>query len=841
MGIVHLAEQTHPIRRNVALKLIRRSAMAPEVVARFHAERVAMARLGHANVARVYDAGTTDDGTPFIAMEYVPGPPITEWCDARKATLEARLRLFIDVCRGVQHVHQKGLIHRDIKPQNILVTETDGRPVPKVIDFGIAKGADERLTEETLTREGGLIGTPTYLAPEALRGEAVDTRCDVYSLGMVLHRLLVGVAPLTAENGDILGLIERLADGDAVPRPSERLASLTQRARQRISALRQTTIGELDRSFRHDLDWIVVKAIESVDRRYATPGELAADIENYLDGAPVAARPPSLWYLASKAAKKRRWTLVTIGVLLAASMVGTVSTVVQAERAAEHAARAEEEAARAELERQSAQQISGFLVGLFRQANPYRVAGVEPTVREVLDRAAEDLTSEDLAPLVRADLLYTVADVYLQLALYERALEPATLSLALREAHLKSGDTLIAATLIALSHAEIRTGRFGKVLERLDRAEAIYIARDVPRKEYSRLLRTRGGYYLDTGQLAEADATFRSILRDRMSDIGPDSPLLLTDLRNLAVLAFSMGDLDQMEAWLDQADGIGVEEQRTQMPDMLGLRSQLLETRNELEPSLEFAKQAYAASLEQHGPRGTPVMSARVRVGRILINLGRHEEGLVELTAAMEEPQTTPRDRASASLGAAEVYLRQGRPMAAAKLLGEHAKTYENPNSEDALSTAAMLGRALHQAGEHADAEAPLKRALSGLLRETTPPRATVAWIRLLLADIYSSRLDHYLAAEMYTLSSLDYESEVGPDNPDTIWAIHLAGTAFHAMKAHGKAEDAYIRSMAAVHDMPSEAQRRTMYRDIIRWLEETDRTAEAAPFRRSLAALDSK
>ncbi len=311
MGEVWLAEQDKPIRRRVALKLIKLGMDTKQVIARFEAERQALALMDHSNVARVIDAGATPEGKPYFAMEYVKGEPITDYCDKHQLTTKERLELFTQVCEGVQHAHQKGIIHRDIKPSNIMVAIDGDKPVPKIIDFGVAKATEHRLTEQTLlTQMGVLIGTPEYMSPEQaeMTGLDIDTRTDVYSLGVLLYELLVGALPFDPQELRQAGFdeIRRKIREDQPSRPSTRISTLGEALR--ISATdRRTDPESLARELRGDLDWITMRALEKDrTRRYGSPHHLAADIERSLKNEPVFAGPPTIAYRARKFMRRHR-------------------------------------------------------------------------------------------------------------------------------------------------------------------------------------------------------------------------------------------------------------------------------------------------------------------------------------------------------------------------------------------------------------------------------------------------------------------------------------------------------------------------------------------------------
>ncbi len=329
-GIVFMAEQQHPVRRKVALKVIKPGMDTRQVIARFEAERQALALMDHPNIARVLDAGATDSGRPYFAMDLIKGIPITAYCDQNQLTPRERLHLFISVCQAVQHAHQKGVIHRDLKPSNILVTLHDGTPVVKIIDFGIAKAVGHQLTDKTIfTGFAQMIGTPLYMSPEqaALSSVDVDTRSDIYSLGVVLYELLAGATPFDYERLHKAGYDEmrRIIREEEPPRPSTRLSTLGQ-AGSTISAQRKSDPKQLCKMLRGELDWIVMKALEKVrDRRYESASALAGDIQRYLDDEPVQACPPSPRYRLGKFLRRHRTSVVITAILLTVAVAAAAS------------------------------------------------------------------------------------------------------------------------------------------------------------------------------------------------------------------------------------------------------------------------------------------------------------------------------------------------------------------------------------------------------------------------------------------------------------------------------------------------------------------------------------
>ena len=357
MGAVYMAEQEWPVRRQVALKIIKPGMDSEQVISRFEAERQALAMMDHPNIARVLDAGATDSGRPYFVMELVHGVPITEYCDDAQLTPRERLELFVPVCQAIQHAHQKGIIHRDIKPSNVLVTLYDGVPAPTVIDFGVAKATDQRLTERTMFTEfGSIVGTLEYMSPEQAEMSAlgVDTRSDIYSLGVLLYELLTGTTPLQTGKpaprcGVLAEILKRIRDERGRrPRPSTRLGDSKESRSSRSRTGGGPSSSKLARLLKGDLDWIVMKALEKDrSRRYETANGFARDIERYLAGDAVEACPPTAAYRLRKFARKNRAALATFSAFAALLVLGAALSLWQAIRATRAEAHARAEADRA--------------------------------------------------------------------------------------------------------------------------------------------------------------------------------------------------------------------------------------------------------------------------------------------------------------------------------------------------------------------------------------------------------------------------------------------------------------------------------------------------------------
>jgi eukaryotic-like serine/threonine-protein kinase len=422
-GAVFLAEQETPVIRRVALKIIKLGMDTRQVIARFEAERQALAMMDHPNIARVLDAGATDTGRPYFVMELVRGDPITAYCDSNKLTIRERLELFQQVCHAVQHAHTKGIIHRDLKPSNVLVTVADGKPIPKVIDFGIAKATNSRLTEKTLfTEHRQLIGTPAYMSPEQaeMSGVDIDTRSDVYSLGVLLYELLAGVPPFDPERlrSGAYGEMQRIICDEEPPRPSTRLATLTTLAE--IAAHRRTNPPHLSSMIKGDLDWIIVKALEKDrTRRYDTAIGLAEDVGRHLRGEPVLAAPPSVVYRTRKLVRRHR----------AAFVVSASFVLLLASAAAVSAGlwlRAEGQALQARRERDQFEKIAREMESTWDGLSADVARGRDTTLlRELMQKSAERIRNGELAAAPEAELRMrlTIGRVYWALGEYVLAHE----------------------------------------------------------------------------------------------------------------------------------------------------------------------------------------------------------------------------------------------------------------------------------------------------------------------------------------------------------------------------------------------------------------------------------
>jgi serine/threonine protein kinase/tetratricopeptide (TPR) repeat protein len=547
MGEVWLAEQKKPIHRTVALKLIKAGMDTKAVVARFESERQALAMMDHPSIARVYDASSTAEGRPYFVMEYVPGLPITEYCDKHRLTIKERLELFIQVCEGVQHAHQKAIIHRDLKPSNVLVMEQGDKAVPKIIDFGLAKATAQRLTDKTMFTElGVMLGTPEYMSPEQAdqREQNIDTRTDVYSLGVILYQLLVGALPFDAKALRAAGFDEilRKVREDEPPKPSTRIRSMGA-----ASAASAEKRKEEPRSFaehlRGELDWITMKALEKDRvRRYGAVSELSADISRYLRSEPVLAGPATAAYRMRKYAVRHRIALgIAAGVLLLLTGFAVTQAV--------ELRRITQERNRAARERDRANRITGFMTNMFKVSDPKEARGNTITAREILDKASADIdTGLTKDPELQAEWMHIIGDVYEKLGLYPRAESLQQESMEIRQRVLgpKHLDTLESVSSLAVVLAD--EGRYAEA-EKSDR-ETLDIRRRVLGPEHPETLSSVNNLanaLLGEGRYAEAEKLYRETLDIHRRVLGPEHSDTLGSMNNLANALFGEGRYAEAE------------------------------------------------------------------------------------------------------------------------------------------------------------------------------------------------------------------------------------------------------------------------------------------------------
>ncbi len=561
MGEVWLAEQKEPVRRRVALKVIKAGMHTREVVARFESERQALALMDHPAIAKVYDAGSTPQGRPYFVMEYVAGVPITEYCDNHKLNTRERLELFMHVCEGVQHAHQKAIIHRDLKPSNILVSEIDGRPAPKIIDFGVAKALSQRLTENTMfTRIGVIIGTPEYMSPEQANsaGEDIDTRTDVYSLGVILYELLVGAPPLELKKSAYHELLRKLREEDA-PKPSTKLRTLGEQST--LSARnRGTELVALTKQLRGDLDSITLKSLEKDrSRRYGSPSELSADIARFLKDEPVLATPPSTVYRVRKFAQRNRALIVTLCGFAAVLLLAAGISVWQAVRARQAERVATMQRDRADEEAATAKAVNDFLQeDLLSQASPDSQVGTEMTpdpdvkVRTLVDRAAARIPAKfGRRPLVESAIRETIGNTYRDLGLYPQAEDQLrkAYDLSRRTRGPEDAQTLeVLGALVSLVSDQGKLDEALRMRRRLFGLESRKFGPQDPRTVVT--MQSLGVDYLLLGQHRTAEPLLKKALAIQSRTLGYDNLDTLNTSDSLATLYINEGKYSQAEALL---------------------------------------------------------------------------------------------------------------------------------------------------------------------------------------------------------------------------------------------------------------------------------------------------
>ena len=545
MGEVWLAEQKEPVRRRVALKLVKAGMNTREVMARFESERQALALMDHPAIAKVFDAGATPQGVPYFVMEYVAGVPITAYCDQHRLTTRERLQLFIHVCEGVQHAHQKAIIHRDLKPSNILVTEVDGRPVPKIIDFGVAKALTQRLTAESMfTRLGAIVGTPQYMSPEQANssGEDIDTRTDVYSLGVVLYELLAGVPPLELRKVAFEEFLRRLREEEP-PKPSTRIRTQDSAASTEVARKRQTEPLILSRQIRGDLDSIALKALEK-DRshRYGSPSDLAADIGRHLRNEPVLAVPPSAAYRARKLARRYRAALATAAALMLVLMAAAGITIRQSIRANSEAA--------------VAQAVNDFLqndllaqASAANQSGPRTKPDPDLKVRTALDRAAQRIAGKfDGQPEVEAAIRDTIGLTYMDLGLYPEARKQLERALELHRRVIGTENSTTLRTMSRIGSAAVLQGKYPEADVLLNQALTVQrrlLGGDHPDTLAS--LNNLATSYTGEGKYPQAGEIYKQVLEIRRRVSGPEHPETLKTMHDLAAIYNDEGKYGEAE------------------------------------------------------------------------------------------------------------------------------------------------------------------------------------------------------------------------------------------------------------------------------------------------------
>jgi serine/threonine protein kinase len=619
MGQVWLAEQTEPVHRHVALKLIRVGRYDDDILQRFRSERQSLAMMDHPSIAKVFDAGATPDGQPYFVMEYVPGVAITRYCDDKRLTIRQRLELFSRVCEGIQHAHQKAIIHRDLKPANVMVTEVDGKPMPRIIDFGLAKAIGPQVSDETMmTRAGDWVGTPGYMSPEQADGHLdIDTRTDVYSLGVILYVLLTGELPFDMtqwKKQPFYEAMRQLHEIDPL-KPSTKIRKQDGDTLAKVAQRRHDEPRMLVREVSGDLDCIVLKALEKDrDRRYATPLELAADVDRYLRNAPVSAHPASIAYRTRKYVRRNRLgvSFAAAGLVLLVGFAVTQAIEVRKIR----------------QQRDRADRIAQFMTGIFKVPNPSEARGSTVTAREILDRASQQIGSNlNRDPELQAQLMKTMAQTYTGLGLYGRSQDLTEHALAIqtslfgeRNRETLASESYLAQTLQAQGHLP----EAEKSLEATIAAQRQVLG---PKDRDTLASMDRLGYvYSNEARHADAENMFRETLNTERKVLGPDDPQTLNTLNELAEILTPQGqyaEADQIYGELIAA------QKRTLGPDhpatllSMSHAAENLEEEGRLPEAEKLYSEVIASQRRVLGPEHPQTLRAMMMLALTLAKEGR--------------------------------------------------------------------------------------------------------------------------------------------------------------------------------------------------------------------------
>jgi len=747
-GAVYMAEQEQPVRRRVALKVIKLGMDTKNVIARFELERQALALMDHPNIAKVFDAGSTETGRPFFVMELVRGIKITDYCDQYNLTTAQRLELFTQVCRAIQHAHQKGIIHRDIKPSNILVTLHDGVPVPKVIDFGIAKATDQRLTEKTVFTEfQQFIGTPAYMSPEQaeMSGLDIDTRSDIYSLGVLLYELLTSQTPINHAELMSAGLdaMRRLLREKEPPRPSTCLSTMVNEELTTVAKHRQAAAPKLIHMVRGDLDWIVMKALEKDrSRRYETAVGFAADIEHFLKNEPVLARSPTALYRFQKLVRRNKLACAATAAVSLSILLGlAVSTGLflrekEARRQADNAA-------------EKSRQVSLFLENMLKGVGPAVAMGRDTALlREILDQTAARVTT-DLRnePEVEAEICNTLGEVYRELGLPSNAEEFHNDARAL-QAKISGGK---------LADAALSLNDFAVVLRdegRLAEAESLHReALALRRKVYGNnnadvavSLNNLALVLRSEDKLAEAERTHLEALAIQQKLFGNESLPAATSLNNLALTLRDQGRFADAETDLRQALAIERREFGENDPRLgvtMGNLACLLRQEGNLTEAAVLAKRSLVLDRNLFGSEHPAVATAMNDLAMILTAQGHlaeaeqlHRDALTMRRKLLggEHPEV------AASLDHLSQTLRLEKKLAEAESLARSALAirrtiYGNEHSTVAASLE-NLALVFREEGKLNESEASMQAALAMWQRILGDQHPQVAAARNELASV---------------------------------------------------------------------------------------------------------
>jgi tetratricopeptide (TPR) repeat protein len=730
MGVVYRAEQTAPIRREVALKLVPPGWDSARVVARFASERQTLARMNHPYIAQVFDAGSAEDGRPFFAMELVEGEPITEYCSRERPAIEIRLRLFLQICDAVRHAHQRGIIHRDLKPSNLLLTRQGTELVPKVIDFGIAKAIAADGEGLVTTMDGQTIGTPEYMSPEqaGIIDAEVDTRSDVYALGIVLYELVSGSRPYTLRKRTALEL-DRAMRTPPVP-PS----------------LAGRPTGVMRLSGQRDLDAVALMAMERLpDDRYASVDLLADDVRNVIGQRPVRARSHTWTYRTQKFVRRHAAIVGAAALAGVLAMAGGVAIVSQRNRAVASEARAVAEAAAAKAEAAKATAVSQFLTNLFQESNPANALGANATARDLLARGERrlvtDLGSQDA---VRATLMDIIGVVYQQLGMIDESERITRESLAVRRRVFGNVHADVATTLDNLGQLMRYRTRYAEAVPM--HQEALSIRRALFGQRHAAAatsLNNLGLALLQWGRPHEAEPFIREGLEIRMEQLGPEHVDTTVTMSNLGDVLEDLGEYEEAARWYRRAIDV---RQRTLAPNhprmalVLAKLSSLLLTEGKFEEAESLARRVLAIRLEIYDADHPDIALAKNQLASLLLELDQVDEAETLLREALA---TIRRRYGERHMELAYCLLNLGSVSEARGNFREARTLYEQAQAitielqgqehESVATALTSLARIHYVQRALADAERDLRRAIEirEALRLQRSPRhaATLMWL----------------------------------------------------------------------------------------------------------------
>ncbi|MFC4314094.1 tetratricopeptide repeat protein [Steroidobacter flavus] len=777
MGEVWEAEQHTPLRRTVALKLLKPGMDTRQILTRFSVERQMLALMQHPSIAQVFDAGATVAGRPYLVMEYVDGTRITSYCDQHTLSLRARLQLFQEVCGAVQHAHQKGVIHRDLKPSNVLVTHHAGKPLAKVIDFGLAKATARDITDASLTEFGTVLGTPAYASPEQLSVGAIDidTRSDVYSLGALLYELLVGVIPFDADGTQPAAIIElRHAIREREPmRPSARVSRLGDRSGA-IAQSRGVEPVVLRKQLRGELDWIVMKALEKErDRRYSSPHELALDIDRYLKHEPLQAGPASAAYRARKFVRRHR-----VGTAFAAALAGVVVafvvvTLVQAQRIAKERDRATAEAAKANS-------INAFLQETLGSADPWKT-GKDVSIREVLNIAAQKADAEFKdQPLIAAAVKNTIGRTFVSLGQIEPGEQLIRSALDMRRAQLGSQDPDVAASLNDLAELLHQRSEYveadQRTREALDARRAVFGERS---KEVAESLDQLAMGLLLQGEFGAAENAALEGLSVREQLFGPQSPEAADSLLTLASIAnngegnFEKGEQLGQRAYDIYSKAFGPHDLHTALAaNAIGVSHWM---RGQNEQALDYYRKVLDSYERLTGPDNPETATSKENVANALGRLQRFDESIPLLESVLAVRRAKAGEDAAVTartMGNLAAHEMQAGHLDRAqawfdKALPGYAKAYgtDHPDYANVLSNYAALKRKQSQPGP---AEELLRQALAIRVAKLGEEHLSLAKTRFELGTLLLERNEYAQAEALLTRSYEVRAKQLGATHAQT-------------------------------------------------------------------------